>query len=231
MKAFLIMLTLLSASAFAADCDALKEQFSRFTEKYQIISADTANFSCPGRAATLTEALIILEETNPLTDFFKGVNGIDILAINHPIAAMSFDLETRRIQVYDGGIAIGPLLMASSLFHEIRHKDISTHTECVKPSPLAGAPACDDELPPLKDWKSGGSYVYELAFQREAIQRKIPGYEAYIRQFIGNLHIRFSHSPDLAVIDEWIGPELMVSQKAFIQMVRARFILSPLESR
>ena len=175
----------------------------------------------------LDEALSLIEKASDdsytFSESIKRTHGIRILSEVHSFAAMRFNLETQDIEIFQNAFKLGPELIASAIVHEARHLQSDHHEVCLKPSPLARMEACDEKLPPFHKWREGGSYVHELAFQRRAIELKLPGHEKYIRQFIGNLHIRFTKKPDLEVIDEWIGPELLESQKDFIKTVREKY--------
>jgi hypothetical protein len=175
----------------------------------------------------LDEALTLVDKASDdayrFSDFIKQTHGIRILSKAHPFAAMRFNLETQEIEIFQNAFKLSSELIASAIVHEARHLQSDHHEVCLNPSPLAQMEACDEKLPPFHQWREGGSYVHELAFQKRAIELKLPGHEKYIRQFIGNLHIRFTKKPDLELINEWIGPELLESQKYFIKTVRQRY--------
>lgn len=211
-------------------CSELQAQLPDLARKYHMALPSAGDFACPNRASAVIEALLMVEAMDALAarelstseSLQKDARGIAITGQSNPIGALSFVLASHVIEVYDGGVAQGPELMASALAHEIRHAHAPRHDVC-ESGPLKGLPACDPLLPAWENWKEGGSYVYELAFQKLAIQKKIPGHQKYVRQFIGNLHIRFTQKPSLELIDAWIGPELLQSEREFVNQVRARF--------
>lgn len=180
------------------------------------------------REDQLTQALSLIqqidESNNGVFGFAgKEINGIQVMDVDHAFGDMRFNLENRKIEVFNSAFTRGIEIMAVQLVHEIRHATFPTHVDCAANGPLRGMPACDETLPAWSAWQSGGSYVYELAFQKLAIDAKLPGHERYVRQFIGNLHIRFTQRPSLEVIDQWLGAELLRDQAAFIAQVRAAY--------
>lgn len=180
------------------------------------------------REDQLTQALSLIqqidESNNGVFGFAgKDIYGLEITGTDHPFGDMRFNLETRKIEVFNSAFTRGTAILAAQLVHEIRHANYPTHEVCSVSGPLRGLEACDTLLPPWGEWQAGGSYVYELAFQKLAIEAKLPGHERYVRQFLGNLHIRFTQRPSLDVLDQWIGPDLLRSQRSFILDLRQRF--------
>ncbi len=211
-------------------CAELQSQLPRLTRRYRIALSPNGDFDCPNRSTSLIEALLMVEEMDRRVPGELAISqaiqqharSIEITGQANPIGALGFNTDGRFIEVFDGGVAQGPEFMAAALAHEIRHADGPRHEVCVA-GPLAGVPACDSALPAWSNWKDGGSYVYELAFQRLAIQQRLPGYQRYVRQFIGNLHIRFNQRPSMELLDAWIGPELLETEREFVDQVRARY--------
>jgi hypothetical protein len=178
-----------------------------------------------GQNELLEDALQMIQVVgleNPIfSQQMKKARGIVFLNETHPYASLRFNIETQQIEIFQG-FTKGPELLASALVHESRHADVDFHVVCLT-GPLKGIEGCDETLPTWGNWSEGGSYVYELAFQRKAIELKVPGYQKYVRQFIGNLHIRFAKKPSLETLDQWIGDEIMKENKAFIEQVRKMY--------
>lgn len=175
--------------------------------------------------ANLTEARELISETSKwgfrFDTLLEKTNGVLILQESSPFAAMRFNLQTRQIEIFQNAKNLSPQLLASALVHEARHAVVDQHAKCVRPAALVGKEVCDEELPELSNWHEGGSYVYELYFQKTVIDHKIPGHEKYVRQFVGNIHTRFVKLNEDRKLDEWIGPELLEQQSSFIQSLRS----------